>query len=116
MRLARVSQPLGDLEPFLPKGAALGERAEFGMAPSERGTGEHGRQKDLPKRSWRRAPSSDTTVCRGQSNGPTRVALGVVDYPEELVASACSTTSPLAVARREARAGRRRRPGHTRPE
>jgi hypothetical protein len=81
----RVSHRLGNLEPFLPKGAALGERPEFGMAPSEPGTGEHSGQIDLPETLI--APCSIEQHHRLPEvvNGPTIVALGVVGYTEELV-------------------------------
>jgi hypothetical protein len=42
-----VIHRLSDPEPFVPKGPALGECAQLGMAGSEPGTGEHGRQEDL---------------------------------------------------------------------
>ena len=35
---------LGNPEPFFPEGAALGERAQLGMAPGEAGTGVHSGQ------------------------------------------------------------------------
>ena len=35
---------LGNPEPFVPEGTALGERAQLGMAPGEVGTGDHGGQ------------------------------------------------------------------------
>jgi hypothetical protein len=38
---------LGELEPFIPEGVALGERAQLGMAPGEPGTGDHGGQDGL---------------------------------------------------------------------
>src|SRR5262245_55660561 len=40
---------LGNLEPFGPQGAALGELAEFGMAHCEPGTGAYGGQDGMPK-------------------------------------------------------------------
>ena len=39
-----VLNRLGNPEPLLPEGAALGERAQFGMARGENGTGVHGGQ------------------------------------------------------------------------
>ena len=35
---------LGDSQSFFPKGPALGERAQLGMAPGEEGTGLHSGQ------------------------------------------------------------------------
>src|SRR5262245_58865765 len=40
---------LGDPEPFVSHGTALGKRAELGMACSEDGTALHGGQEDLPE-------------------------------------------------------------------
>jgi uncharacterized repeat protein (TIGR01451 family) len=42
----RKLNDLGDPQPFFPEGAALGERAQLGMAPGEPGTGTHGGQED----------------------------------------------------------------------
>jgi len=44
-----VSNHLGNLQPFLPKGPARGECAQLGMALGEVGTGAHGRQESLAK-------------------------------------------------------------------
>ena len=62
-----MSDRLGDPQPFFPEGPALGERAQLGMAPGKRGTGEHGGQEDLTEALMRRAPSRDATVCPRQS-------------------------------------------------
>ena len=43
MRLAGVSDRLGNLESFFAEGNALGERALLGMAFDKVGTGKHGR-------------------------------------------------------------------------
>ena len=58
---------LGNPESFVPEGSALRERAQLGMAQGEPGTGARGGQVDWPKRSRRRAPSRDATVCLRQS-------------------------------------------------
>ena len=62
-----MSNCLGNPESFFPKASALGEPAELGMARGEIGIDEHGGQESLAKRSWRRAPSKNTTVCPRQS-------------------------------------------------
>jgi hypothetical protein len=44
-----VSNRLGNLQPLFPKGKALGERPQLGMAPGEPGMGAHGGEEDLTK-------------------------------------------------------------------
>src|SRR5262245_27006150 len=48
-KASAVSNHLGNLQPFLPKGPARGECAQLGMALGEVGTGAHGRQESLAK-------------------------------------------------------------------
>src|SRR5262245_61037355 len=44
-----VINSLGNLQPFFPKGSALSERAQFGMACGKVGTGVHRGQENLTK-------------------------------------------------------------------
>jgi len=67
MRLSGCASALGHLESLFPKSTALSEHAQFGIAQGEAGIGEHGGQDDLPKCSWRRAPSKNATTCLKQA-------------------------------------------------
>ena len=80
-----MSNFLGNPEPFVPEGPALGERAQFGMAPGEVGTGEHGRQDDLTKVLAARRPVESRHALPEAVDGSTIVALGLVGLAEALV-------------------------------
>ena len=98
-----VSNRLGNPQPFVPKGTALSERAQLGMAPGEVGTGEHGGQDDLTEALVAPRPVEGRHGLPEAVDRPTIVALGVVDDAEARFASAYRTTSPPAVARARAR-------------
>ena len=98
-----MSHRLGNLEPFFPESPALGKRAQLGMAPGELGTGDHGGQEDLTEALVAPRPIEGRHGLPEAVDRPTIVALGVVGSAEERFASACRTTSPLAVASARAR-------------
>jgi hypothetical protein len=73
-----VINRLGNPEPFVPQGPALGERAQFGMAPGEVGTGEHGGEDELTEALVAPRPVEG---CYGKPEAvdcPTIVALGMI--------------------------------------
>ena len=80
-----MSHRLGNPQPFFPKGPALGERAEFGMARGEVGTGEHGGQEDLPEVLAASLPFEGRHALHVAVDRPTIVALGMVGKAEVLV-------------------------------
>ena len=98
-----MSHRLGNPEPFFPEGTALGEHAQLGMAPGEPGTGGHGGQDDLTEALAAPRPLEGRHGLPEAVDRPTIVALGLVGVPRWWFASACRTTSPLAVASARAR-------------
>ena len=85
MRLAGVMNRLGNPQPFFPEGTALSEHAEFGMAPGEGGTGQHGRQLGLTEALAAPRPVEERRGLLETVDGPTMVALAMVGYAEILV-------------------------------
>ena len=98
-----VRDCLSNPEPFFPEGPALGERAQLGMAPGEVGTGEHGGQEELTEALVAPHPLQGRYGLPEAVDRPTIVALGLVGMPRRKLASACRTTSPLALASARAR-------------
>ena len=80
-----MSNRLGNPQPFFPKGPALGERAELGMAPGEPGTGAHGGQDDLTEALAAPRPVEGRHGLPEAVDRLTIVALGVVGYAEVVV-------------------------------
>jgi hypothetical protein len=75
---------LGNREPFLPEGPALGERAQLGMARGEVGTGEHGGQVDPADALVAPHTLQDRYGLSEAVDRSTIVALGVVGHAEVL--------------------------------
>ena len=73
-----VSHRLGNPQPFVPEGTALGEHAQLGMAPGEVGTGEHGGQVDLTEALAAPRPVEGRHGLPEAVDRPTIVALGPV--------------------------------------
>ena len=69
---------LGNLEPFVPEGPALGERAQLGMARGEPGTGGHGGQEWPTEALVAPRPLEARDGLSEAVDRPTIVALGVV--------------------------------------
>ena len=110
-----VIHRLGNPEPFVPEGTALGERAQLGMAPGEVGTGDHGGQDDLPEALVAPRPLEGRHGLPEAVDRPTIVALGLVGMAEAAGSPAPAGRHPRRPWRAPGRAGRRRWPGHTRP-
>ena len=98
-----VRNRLGNPEPFFPEGTALGEHAQLSMAPGEPGTGGHRGQDDLTEALVAPRPLEGRHGLSEAVDGPTIVALELVGYAKARFASACRTTSSLAVASARAR-------------
>ena len=99
-----MSNRLGNPEPFFPEGTALGERSQLGMAPGEPGAGS-ARQAGRPDRNARGgAPLEECHSLPEAVDRPMIVTLvhGRL-WPRNWFASACRTTSPLAMASARAR-------------
>ena len=69
---------LGNPEPFIPEGPALGECAELGMAPGQEGTGLHGEQKDLAEALTVTLPTEGHYGLPAAVDRPPIVALGIM--------------------------------------
>jgi hypothetical protein len=97
----RVSNFLSNPEPFVPKGPALGERAQLGMAPGEVGTGEHGGQDDLTKVLAALHPVESCHALPEAVDGSTIVTLGLVGLAETLVRLRLQDNLPTGCGKRE---------------
>jgi hypothetical protein len=100
-----VSNFLSNPEPFVPKGPALGERAQLGMAPGEVGTGEHGGQDNLAEALAALRPVEG---CHGQPEAvdrPTIVALCLAGLAEALVRERAQDDIPASRSEREGALG-----------
>ncbi|HSX77741.1 MAG TPA: hypothetical protein VLQ80_04105 [Candidatus Saccharimonadia bacterium] len=82
-KTARVSHRLGHPKPFFPQNPALGERAQFDMAPGERGTGEHGGQEDHTTALAVPCPVEGRHGLPGAGDRLTIAALELLGYAEE---------------------------------
>ena len=71
-----VSHRLGNPQPFVPEGTALGEHAQLGMAPGEVGTGEHSGQENIAKALVAPCPVEGRHGLPEAVDRPTIVALG----------------------------------------
>ena len=80
-----VSHRLRDPEPFFPKGPALGERAQLGIAPGKPGTGEHGGQEHMTEALVAPRAVEGHHGLPEAIDRPTIVALGLVGVAEVLV-------------------------------
>ena len=89
---------LGNPEPLFPEDTALSERAQLGMAPAQPGTGTHSRQEECPEALATPCSVEERHRLPKAVDRPPIVALGLVGEAEVLFASACRTTSPLAMA------------------
>jgi hypothetical protein len=76
---------LGYLEPFIPEDTPFNEYAQFGLACSEIGTGEHGGQVDLTKALAAPRLIKGCHSLPQAVDGPTIVTLSVVGRAEVLV-------------------------------
>ena len=72
-----MSHLLGNLKPFLGKGTARGEGAQFGMAAGEAATGEHGGQEELTEVLVAQHPLKGRHGLPEAGDRPTIVALGL---------------------------------------
>ena len=77
-----MSNRLGNPQPFVPEGTALGERAQLGMARGEAGTGVHGGQDDLTEALVVLRPLEGRHGLPEAVDRPPIVALGVVGDAE----------------------------------
>jgi hypothetical protein len=80
-----VIDRLGDPGPFVPKGPALGERPQLGMALGEVGTRYHGGQEELTEALAAPRPVEGRHGLPEAVDGPPIVTLGPVDVAEFLV-------------------------------
>jgi hypothetical protein len=80
-----MSHCLGNLEPYVPDGPTLGERAEFGMAPGELGGGVRGGKENLTKALVAPHSVEKRHGLHEAVDGPTIVTLSLVDIAERLV-------------------------------
>ena len=76
MQARGVLHRLGDPQPFVPEGPALGERPQLGMAPGEVGTGEHGGQDGAAEALAAPPPVEGRHGLPEAVDRPTIVALG----------------------------------------
>ena len=96
-----MSNRLGNPQPFFREGAALGERAELGMALGEVGTGDHGGQEDLTEALAARHPVEGHDGLPEAVNRPTIVALGLVGSAEVAVRQRVQDDLPVGRGERE---------------
>src|SRR5262249_34592492 len=82
---AGVSHRLGNLEPFVPQGTALSERAQLGMARGEPGTGTHGGKHTLTEALVAPHPVKEHCGLLEAVYRPTIVALALVGSAEVAV-------------------------------
>jgi hypothetical protein len=80
-----VRDRLSNPEPFFPKGPALSERAQLGMARGEVRMGDHGRQEGEAKTLAALRTLEGCYGLRGAVDRSTKVALVIVDRAEEAV-------------------------------
>jgi hypothetical protein len=96
-----VISGLSNPEPLFPKGTALSEHAQLGMAPGEVSTGDHGGQVDLTETLV--APP----ITEGHHDrsvivyGPTIVALGLTGYAKGAVCYCLQDAIPTRRGERE---------------
>jgi len=76
---------LSNPEPFFPKGSALGERAQLGMAPGEVGAGEHGGQENPAEKLVAPCPLQGRYGLPESVDRPPILALGLIDEAEVAV-------------------------------
>jgi hypothetical protein len=76
---------LGNPEPFLPEGPALGEGTELGMAPGQEGTGLHGEQKNLAEALTVTLPTEGHYGLFAAGDRPPIVALGIIGKAKQVV-------------------------------
>src|SRR4029453_2407760 len=80
-----VRNRLGNPQPFLPEGPALGEQAKLSMAPGEPGIGGHRGQDDLTKALMALPPLEGRHGLCAAVYGPTIVTLELVGYAKVAV-------------------------------
>jgi hypothetical protein len=80
-----VRHRLGQPQPFVPEGTALGEAAQLGMTLSESGPAVHGGQVDLTEALAALRPLEGRHGLPVTSDGPPMVALGPVSQTKALV-------------------------------
>ena len=76
---------LGNPEPFFRQGAALSERAQFGMAPGEKGGSEHSRKDKLTEALSASRPIEERHGLLEAIDCPTIITLSLVDITERLI-------------------------------
>ena len=101
IRLLRVMNRLGNPQPFFPKGTALNERAEFGMAYGEAGTGEDGGQEHLAKALAVPRPGEERHGLPKAVDRLTIVALGLVGEAKGLVRQRVQNEIPASRGERQ---------------
>jgi hypothetical protein len=92
-------------QPFVPEDSALRERPQFGMARSEPGSGEHGRQKDLPEVLVAPRPIEGRYGVSEGVDGATVLTLGLVGEAEALVRQRLQDNLPTGRGEREGTLG-----------
>ena len=112
---AGVINRLGNAEPFVPEGSALGEQAQLGMARGESGTGKHSGQEGLPEVLVAPRTLEERDRLPEAVNRPTIVSLGLVGSSRDTDSPAHAAPHPRRPCRARGHAGRRRWPGHTPP-
>jgi hypothetical protein len=100
-----VSNRLGNPQPFFPKGPALGERAQLGMAPGEVGTGLHGGQDDIPEALVAPRPIEGRHSLPEAVDRLTIVALELVGHAQGLVRQRLQDDIPAGRGEREGTLG-----------
>ena len=80
-----VIHRLGNPEPFVPEGPALGEHAQLGMAHGELGTGTHSGRDDATEAFVARRPLEGRHGLPEAIDRPTIVALGLICCAEEAI-------------------------------
>ena len=96
-----MSHRLGNLEPFVSHGTALGERAQLGMAHGEPGTGTHGGQHHLAEALVAPCPVEGRHSLSEAVDRPTIVPLALVGSAEIAVRQRVQDGIPASRSERE---------------
>ena len=100
MRLSGCANRLGNLEPFVPKGAALRELPHLGIAPRQQAREATAGAIPMPKRSWRRALEGRDGLSVAVDRPPI-VALGMVGSAEAMVRQRLQDALPASRGERQ---------------
>jgi hypothetical protein len=96
---------LGNLEPFFPEGSARSERAEFGMAHSERGRSKDGGKDKLTKALTVPRLVEQRHGLLETVNRPTIITLRLVDKAEGLIRQRLCDDIPTGPGERQGALG-----------